>query len=214
MLDWADKNSHSNLMANINSANSAAKDYAKFIRQRVSLGEITITSGARQQWASLTVLEKFFGDDNFKRGLNLLYPDPASKQSTPPADKGSIQRLVALCDCLFNGFCDVLLCDSKYPHKIVMPSHLVWNKNELYIFPTSPMFLTPLQFENRALIAHPGWAQNYKEGRLSSYDELKSTGLFSRNEVYFRKILVKTQNQLNEANQNPKNETEAVKTEK
>lgn len=205
MVDWADKNHHGNLMADIDSAKVAAKDYLKFIRERVVLGEITVTSGAREQWAALTLLGDYFGDENFKRGLNLLYTDPASKQSTPPADRGSIQRVATLCDYLFNGFCDLVLGPAKYPHKMVMPEYLGWQVNEMYLFPSSPMFLIPSQIENRSILSRPGWTQNYKEGRLSSFEELMALGAYSCESSKIVKAMEIAQDGLSYANINLKN---------
>lgn len=204
MVDWADKNQHGNLMVDINYAKDAAKHYVKFIRDRVSLGEITLNSGARQQ-AALTLLGDYFEDENFKRGLNLLYPDAASRQSTPPVDRGAIQRVVTLCDYLFNGFCDLVLGPAKYPHKIVMPEYLGWQANEMYLFPSSPMFLTPFQIENRGILLKPGLTQNYKEGRLSSFDELMTMGAYSCSSHEITKAIESAQDCLSYANNNHKN---------
>lgn len=189
-IEWADACGHHLVLDNVDAARLAARAYATHIRERVAMNEISQTSGASQQWSSLSFLGDFFGVDDFMRGLNLLYKNSNTKKSTPPPSADSMKKVYTMCECLFNGYTELVLDKKLFPYKLKIPKYLDWSEDGLWIFPTTISFMPPHILSKRHTMVTPLWAFNFKEGRLSTATELQKIDLYAnKDDAYLQKII-------------------------
>jgi hypothetical protein len=166
-VSWADENRWADVLANEAMARPALLAYLEFVRDRVTRNEISHNSGAKSQNTVVAVLSEFFEID-FGRGINLLVRDRRLAEITVPPPERSQARVLSLCECLFNGLCDLTLQTQPYPFALRMPSYLNFPEDRLWVFPATVWFKTPAMIRTSA--PHAGW--NYQDGRLATEDEL------------------------------------------
>lgn len=205
-IEWADECGHHLVLDNVDAARLVARAYAAHIRERVAMNEISQNSGASQQWIALSFLGDFFGVDDFMRGLNLLYKIPNAKESTPLPSADSMKKVYTLCECMFNGYTELVLDKKLFPYKLKIPEYLDWSEDGLWIFPTTIGFMPPHVLLKRHTLATPLWAFNFENGRLSTTTELQTIDIYAnQDDAYVQKTISYAEIIIKSANTNPYN---------
>lgn len=210
-MAWADANGWQGILADKDEVRPALSAYIVHLRERIRKMEVTINSAAGQQNRVLMVLEIYHGIVDIARGLNLLYIDPKTKESTKPPSENTQSRVISLCEALFEGIGDLVLTPKQYPYGVTMPQYLGLPTDTLWLFPLNSWFMSPTTFAERHTRGNAGgWAYNFAQGRLATLEELRAVnslpGLesFARNtDAYRRGILRDGHRQLTAANINP-----------
>jgi hypothetical protein len=173
-MAWADTHGWQHVLANKNEVRAVLSAYIGHLRERVRKMEFTLNSAAYQQNAVVRVLEIFHGNEEVARGLNLLYKDERTKESTKPPCENTQSKVLSLCEALFEGLCELVLTPRPFPYGVNMPQYLGLPDDMLWLFPSNSWFMSPAMLAERHTMAHPGWAYNYAQGRLATLEELRA----------------------------------------
>ncbi len=190
-VNWADQNGHSGALDDVENARSSIRAYFAFIRSRVIRSEITLNTGARIQSAVASILNDLLEINDISAGLATLYPNAASKNSTPSPSEDAQAKVLSICHSLFDGLSNLVLDNKEYPYPIKLPTYLSLPDNKLWIFPTTTWFQMPrADKESRS---NSGY--NFTEGRLATLDEVQDAPIP-------REVVYNSRRQLQAANRN------------
>ncbi|MBK0413127.1 hypothetical protein JD974_01790 [Chromobacterium haemolyticum] len=202
---WADANGYHDVLNCSEAARPAIQAYAMHIRERVTTNAISITSGAHQQSAVFGLLERFLEADNLTRGINLLRKNPVAVEVTVPPCEDAQAKVLSLCDALFDGLSSLVLEAKPYPYALALPKHLDYPNNTLWIFPTISWFMSPQMLIGREDRWRQNSGYNYREGRLSTLDEMQAMKSHLNDGGLTIGMLIRNaKRQLQTANSNPR----------
>lgn len=204
-MSWADENGYHNILDCGETARPAIQVYAMHIRERVTTNAISITSGYSQQRAVFGLLERFLEAENLTRGINLLRKNPAAIEVTVPPCEDAQAKVLSLCDALFDGLSSLVLEVKSYPYALVLPKHLDYPNNTLWIFPTTSWFMSPQMLIGREDRWRQNSGYNYREGRLSTLDEIRTMKSHLNDDgLNISEYIRSAKHQLQTANNNPR----------
>lgn len=169
-VNWADFNKWPDVLSGVDAAGPAMRAYFEYVRDRVTRNAITLNTGARLQINVVNTLGGFFDAEHIGRGLNLLKRDRNSGEATLPPSELDQGRVLSLCNCLFDGICELVVDQMQYPYALKTPKYLGFPKDQLWVFPAKAWFKTPAAIESSPM--HAGY--DYVEGRLATRDEVKT----------------------------------------
>lgn len=168
-VNWADINEWPDVLSGAEAAKPAMRAYFEHVRERVMRNSINLNTGARIQSNVLRAIEGFFDAEHLGRGLNLLKRDKSITESTVPPSEADQARVLSLCNCLFDGICELVVDRLQYPYALRTPKHLGFPNNHLWLFPAKAWYKTPAMIA--ASPRHAGY--DYVEGRLATLAEAK-----------------------------------------
>lgn len=201
-MGWADRTGWGKALDDKESARAAFRAYVAHLSDRVGRNEITVNSGARQQFSTLVALESLLEVEDLGRGLNLLRTDQAATVSTTPPDDIAKGRVLALCAALFDGLQPLALEGAAYPYSLALPEYLGLPDNRVWAFPTNSWFKTPAMEAERSQLRLPGWGYNYQDGRVATLDELRAIENYaSGSDVVRRQVIRGVRAQIRVANE-------------
>lgn len=200
-VGWADENGMHGILHEPHEAKAGIRAYSAYLREQVNTNALSVNSAARMQNSSVAFLGDFLEIEDIARGLNLLQRTKSATESTTPPSEDDQSKVLALCESLFSGICDLALESKPYPHKITMPNYLGWPKSELFIFPSTTWCMPPHIIEKRRELEIPRWGYDYSNGTLTTADDLKKLEYYCRNDDSFLgKIVRETKSQITTAN--------------
>lgn len=168
-VNWADINEWPDVLSGVGAARPAMRAYFEHIRERVMRNSISLNTGAKIQSNVLRAIEDFLGVEHLGRGLNLLKRDKSIAEATVPPSEVDQGRVLSLCNCLFDGICELVVDRLQYPYALRTPKHLGFPNDQLWLFPARAWFKTPAMIAASPM--HVGY--DYVEGRLATLDEVK-----------------------------------------
>ena len=167
-MDWVDENNIKNVLIDEAESKLAFRKYVQFLRERVNTNEMSVNGATSQQSNVLMLLEGFFNNDEFRKGINLLRVSQASKVATSPPDEASQSQLLQLCNRLFDDLASFVLEFKKYPHQLDVPAFVIQPDNKkIWIFPTGT-WVNPSGTYNKERGSY-----NYSEGRITTSAEMR-----------------------------------------
>lgn len=169
-VNWADINEWPDVLSGVDAARPAMRAYFEYIRERVMRNRINLNTGAKTQSNVLRAMEDFLGVEHLGRGLNLLKRDKSIAEATVPPSETDQGRVLSLCNCLFDGICELVVDRLQYPYALRTPKHLSFPNEQLWLFPAKAWFKTPAMIAASPM--HAGY--DYVEGRLATLDEVRS----------------------------------------
>jgi hypothetical protein len=172
-VDWADVNGCIDCLAGGDATRRAYGLFVQDVEDRFRRHEFESSNASRLQHKVLIVLEALTNISDLGKGIRFVKDRSAQKGGTEPASQHDFAHVLALNDSLFQGLCDLVLGNRPFPFRLGMPKSLEWQDDFLWVFPTNRWFLPPHQWgEARTQLNAPSWAYNYKEGRVSTLDEI------------------------------------------
>lgn len=201
-MSWADANDCHDVLNNAESARQALVLYIAHIRERVVASSISLNSGSRQQYVVSNYLERFLEVENLSRGINLLSKSPSEIECTVPPNENNQSRVLCLCEALFNGISALTLEGKSYPHPITLPKYLDYPNDTLWVFPSLSWFMSSKMQADRLTKWYQCSGYNYREGRLSTLDEIKSLKSGVSAKSNYKLLLLLASRQIHSANNN------------
>lgn len=134
-VDWCDLNRHFEVLATVDHAHIAFSAFSKDLRKRISENKLTNNTGARYQHLVQASLEKYFEVDEFGNGINQLIHIEALTIPTTVPDDSAQAKVIAWCNCIFNGMTELLLDQKPFPFPLKVPTYLNWKNDTLWILP-------------------------------------------------------------------------------
>ncbi|MFD1122454.1 hypothetical protein ACFQ2T_08075 [Methylophilus flavus] len=195
---WADTNDFQNVLSSAETAKFAVRAYIRHLRERVMTNSISINGAARQQSTVADFIGRFLGVDDLTRGFSLLRVNPATKEITNPPSENAQARVLRLCEALFDGLGTFVLENKPYPLALIVPTYLSYPEGILWIFPSTTWSISQDVLANGSLKRSLGY--NFKEGRLSTLEELLCTKRFSDNRQAAHNAINSAKRQLHKAN--------------
>ena len=177
-MAWADSSAWGAVLEGQADVRECFREYVQFLRERVNRNEISGNTGAQQQNAVLQVLQSFTGNDDLARGVNVLRVNVASASPTSPPSEELQGKVLAMCECLFEGFSEVVLGALPYPAAVKVPGFVNLPEDMLWLFPSTPWFFTPSMARQVDRRKEAPSVINYSEGRLATVDELLDQGAY------------------------------------
>ncbi|ENU20730.1 hypothetical protein F994_00963 [Acinetobacter bohemicus ANC 3994] len=166
---WADQNGFFDVLNKKQLAKNAIIQYTHYLKERVSRNEINVNSGARQQNTIIQFLCDFFEDEELKFGIFLIRVNSRLKKHTQSPCENVQGRILSLCENIFDGLTSLVLEHKQYPYKLVMPDHLNFTENILWIFPVESWFIHPSKALRKR---HSCLAYNYLTGTLNTLEQI------------------------------------------
>jgi hypothetical protein len=174
-MEWADTNGFQDCLAGGESTRNAYRQFAKYVEERFRQHQLTSSYASQLQNRVLKVLEEYSGLTDISKGLRLIKNTSGRSSGTEPVDQASFAHALALNESIFQGLCDLVLKNEKFPFKLAMPKTLGWDQSFLWLFPTHRWFLPPYHWgEKREQLEHPTWIYDYEQGRPATVEELFS----------------------------------------
>lgn len=192
-IKWADSNGYSNFFDSKDKARAAFSSFVNNLKDKLSRNELSGHSATIIQNIALSYLEKFHNAENLAVGIPIIYGTIADNYTSPPSED-SQNKVLLLCEHLFDGISDFILNNKPFPYKLNVSKHIGWKNNSFYIFPLIEWAVTPQNYKEKQ-----GLVWNQDEGRLNSTEEIK--GLYKSYKNAWRAIY-NAQNLIDEANSN------------
>lgn len=167
-IDWIDANKQLDFFENKENARKVFFNYVSFLKDKLIQGHFVSSSAVANQNNVLLFLEEFHDVHNLANGITLIRETRGDKQVSPPTEN-SQQRVLSLCESLFDGITDLTLNHKHFPYKLKVPEHIGWENNYLHIFPIVEWAVNPKNHQEKQ-----GLMWNQKEGRLSTKEEAKT----------------------------------------
>lgn len=171
-MDWSDSEGYEFSLQDINVCRNLVAAYIEYLRNRVRGGEIANNTAAQNQLFLLDVLSDIYSYDNLAHGLNLLQIKKHSCHSTQPPPEEDQGRVLALCQCLFEGLSDLVLNNQKYPHALRVPRTMGAKNDQLWIFPSKKWCMPPHELINRESLKQGFWAFDYENGMIAAPEDI------------------------------------------
>lgn len=166
-IDWADINNESNFLENKDKSREVFFNYINYLKDKLIQNHFVSSSATARQNATLMFLEEFHNTENLAKGISLISENRGEKQTSPPSED-SQNKVLSLCESLFEGITDLILNHKTFPYKLKVPEHIGWNNNTFNIFPIVEWAVNPINFREKQ-----GLMWNQLEGRLSTKEEAK-----------------------------------------
>lgn len=192
-IEWADFNQQSDFFENKEKARPVFLNYINFLRNKLIQDYFISSTAAANQNIVLMFLEEFHNTENLSKGISLIRENRGDKQTSPPSED-SQNKVLSLCNLLFEGITDLILNDKTFPYKLKVPEHIGWNNNCFHIFPIVEWAVNPANYQDKQ-----GLMWNQKEGRLSTKEEAKILYSNFRTRSF---SIIQTNRLLNESNSN------------
>lgn len=171
-LDWADENIECDSLSDPSILHDAFCSYVLHLEQQMKTGRISRVTATVRQNNALDSLVSITGWGKFHQGIRLIYGRKNDGNPTTPPDEASQERVLALCQSIFDGLSDLCLGFKPYPHAIRVPSSLGAYENNLWVFPTQKWCMPPHELDNRESLISPHWVYDYRLGTLAGVEEI------------------------------------------
>lgn len=172
-MNWADSNGYPNSLGTDASTRQTLEAWLRECEEQFKKGAWAGTHAWANQSAIANLLSSISGQSDFQKGLRFIKFRPTNA-GTDPAPEGDFAVVLAINEALFTGLSDLIVGNRPYPFKLDMPKLPGWADHHLWLFPTHRWYLAPhLQEDERKNLQRPMWAYDYKNGRISSFDEIK-----------------------------------------
>lgn len=172
-VDWADANGCPDCLSGGAATREAFHLYIRNVEERYRRHDFESLRGRSLQVETLTMLEALTEISDLGKGVRLIRTSNRNARGTEPSEEHSFAHTLALNESLFQGLCDLVLGNKKFPFKLAMPKSLGWGQDYLWIFPTYRWCLPPHQHgETRAQLPQAGWAYDYEHGRVATANEI------------------------------------------
>lgn len=192
-INWADYNSHSDFFNDKDKAKVAFLSFINYLKDKLSKNEITSSTAVVIQRASLKFLEEFHNTENLAIGIPLIRRSLINNYTLPPSEDAQ-NKVLLLCEHLFEGISDFILNNKSFPYKLNVPQHIGWEDNSFHIFPLTEWAINPQNYKEKQ-----GGIWNAKEGRLNSKEEIKNLYKIHSNGIT---AINRAKKMLNESNLN------------
>lgn len=204
-LDWADSNSRYDCLASGDATRRAFWAWAEAIRERYLRQELSETRHNHLLEHVRELLEATTSLEGLGRGTRKVKYQSNLNTGTEPLSAHDFANAVALNQALFDGLCDLVLENKKFPYKLILPETLGWDENHLWIFPTNIWCLHPRKWgAEREKLGKAGWAYDYQNGRIANFEEIvhRYKGDLVRQRGRARQCLDEAQAKIDDANRN------------
>lgn len=171
-LAWAPGAGFLDVLSNHAQARVAFATYVDHLRHLVDTNQIGVNTGALEQRGVLGVLQELTGHDDLHYGVNLIRASLASRVPTQPASEDAQGRVLALCQCVFDGLSTASLEFRPFPFDLRVPPTVRAPSNSLWVFPSLRWCMPPHVLAVREKLKKGIWAFNYEEGRLAEVHEI------------------------------------------
>ena len=166
-LDWADAGGRHDCLAGGDATLAAYQAWAADTREGYQRQEFSELTHNDRIFRVRELLEAMTGLDGLGRGIRRVKEKRNANGGTEPLAHHDFAHALALNECLFDGLCDLLLDDGKFPFRLELPASLGWAQNHLWVFPTHLWRLPPHQWgAAREKLLRPSWAHDYETGRI------------------------------------------------
>lgn len=209
-LDWADSNSRYDCLASGDATRRAFLAWAEAIRERYLRQELSETRHNHLLEHVRELLEATTNLEGLGRGTRKVKYQSNLNTGTEPLSAHDFANAVALNQALFDGLCDLVLDNKKFPYKLILPETLGWEENHLWIFPTNVWCFRPDKSGTpREELSFPNWPYDYANGRLADLEEIvhRYKGNPSRQRDRARQCIAQAHSQIEDANRNARNRT-------
>lgn len=175
-FDWIDNNEIVDALVSPERARKTLSLFCGYVLERLRSGEIVQQTANVIQLTICKFIDLVFEDQSYYL-LNRIPPAKNPLSGTEPPPEQSLGKLLSLCTMHFNGIANFVLDVLPYPYQLKLPSYLGWERDYLWIIPSTPPFQAPHAIKDG--IARP-ITFNQVEGRLSTIEEMRA--LSSRKE--------------------------------
>jgi len=176
-IDWCDLNNHGGVMDDIQSGISAYRAYSMHLEHSTKINTLALHTAATYQENALFTLTSTFNTTKtqISQGTRAIRRNYHTVNKTTPPSDIAVSNILSLCKSFFDGACEFLLNNHKFPFKIALPAEDIW------LLPTKPkMFATKKQLEKRAEWGLGQWAWNFKLGTINNHIDIAEKYNFSR----------------------------------
>jgi hypothetical protein len=171
-LDWADATGHHDCLSGGTATVTAYRGWAAQVAERFRRHEILAHSGHVAQSVVCAFLEQVTGQIELSRGIRVI-PAKSGSKGTEPAAEQHFGRMLALNQSLFDGLCDLVLTNQKFPYKLNLPKSLGWKDSFLWCFPGAIWNLPPHLWELGSENTKMYQAYDYRNGRIFEGHEIQ-----------------------------------------
>lgn len=202
--DWCDNNDFTGVMDDIKSGICAYKAYSSHLEHATKINALSLHTAATYQENALFTLTSIFGisKNQVSQGIRSIRRSHHSVNKTIPPSESAVSDVLALCKSFFDGACDFVLNDRKFPFKIALP------KEDIWLLPTKPKFCaTKRQLAIRNEWGVGQWAWDFENGTINSHHdiaEIYKVFKQGRKPENAKKMILNAKNALIYENENPK----------
>ncbi|OWJ56048.1 hypothetical protein [Paraburkholderia caledonica] len=166
-MDWCDLNGRHDATCDESSLRQAMKAYVAYLRERIMNGTLGRNPAAAYQSQAIAVLQRVTGFDDLGIGINLISKDKRLVEPTLPPDETVVGKVLAWCECLVEGFTDLVVNHKPYPFSLRVCDYLGECDNRLWVFPTIPWAVT-----RRRVAVSQGRHIDFANGRIRTPEEV------------------------------------------
>ena len=202
--DWCDNHDFRGVMDDIKSGISAYKAYSSHLEHSTKINALSLHTAATYQENALFTLTSIFGvsKTQVSQGIRSIRRNYHSVNKTIPPSEGAVSDVLALCKSFFDGACDFVLNDRKFPFKIALPTEDIW------LLPTKPKFCaTKKQLATREDWGVGQWAWDFETGTINSHHDIAekyNVVKQGRKSANAKQMILNAKNALIYENENPK----------
>ncbi|MGF6840451.1 hypothetical protein QF001_004318 [Paraburkholderia youngii] len=167
-MDWCDLNGRHDAIYAEPALKQALKSYVAYLRERIMTGTLGQNPAAAYQSHAIAVLQRVTGFEDLGIGINLITKDKRLVEPTLPPDEAVVGKVLAWCECLVEGFTDLLVNHKPYPFPLPVCDYLGERGNRLWVFPTVPWAVT----QRRQPIGQ-GRHIDFANGRIRKPEEVR-----------------------------------------
>lgn len=172
-MDWCDSNGHSDVLDGEAPVRDAFRAYVEHLRRLVSQHQMNNNSAAADQNHCRDVLAEFLGIEFLDRGVNMLVKRAIFDSPTPVPSDDAQGKVIAWCQCLFNGISELVAEEKPYPFLMAVPEYLNWPNNRLWLFPSEQWCKPPdSPFQRRKGGLNDHITHDYNHGAIYSLEVL------------------------------------------
>lgn len=168
-IDWCDNNNFRGVMDDVKSGISAYKAYSAHLEHSTKINALSLHTAATYQENALFTLASIFGisKTQVSQGVRNIQRNYHAVNKTLPPSESAVSDVLALCKSFFDGACDFVINERKFPFKISLP------KEDIWLLPTKPKFCaTKEQLATRENWGMGQWAWNFELGVINSHHDI------------------------------------------
>ncbi len=152
----------------LKSTQNALREYLEYLRHKIKVNLLSLNTATNMQNYAIEMVAAMYGIQitDVSNGIRLLVRKNTVKINTEAPLEHDVQKILKLCDCLFNQITDFVLNNKKYPFQLQLPTEKAW------VVPHFDDFIVTLATQSQFDKKKSKSAWNFKTGKLYSPEEI------------------------------------------
>jgi len=207
-MDWSDCNNFHNCLCDVVETQRIYSLWTEYIHENYLQGKISGKTHNRYIEYVRYVLEASGIVDSLKCSIKMIKKKDFKLGVTEPLSENDFSYIVMLSQLVFDGLCDLLLEEKKFPFQLRLPIISEWKDKFLWVFPSTLWRFPPWKWTSKNGGKTRYKAYDYKNGRLFTENEISDC--FSGKSIEVRlskakKCITKARRSVEDANSDRRN---------